>query len=419
MTSKWRTLLLALVVAMASAFLVACGDDETESEPAAAGETSMEASADPGTDTEAAELRAGLTHLLTEHVDLAGIAVVQAATAEGGLTSPQFEAAAATLDDNSQDLSAAIGSVYGDAAGKQFLELWRAHIGMFVDYAEGRITGNDKLAEKAQAELDGYRSDFGAFIESATEGALSKDAVADELKPHVESLSKTIDEVASGEGNAFVSLQEAASHMPNTAAVLSGAIAEQNGLSGVADSGASELRSNMTALLDGHVYAAGITLNTAIGAGGDLKDPTVVAAQEALQANTDELSATIGSVYGDAAGKQFKALWESHIGFFVDYTLASATGDEKAAKKAEQDLDGYREDFGAFLESANPNLTKEAVAEALDPHVQSLLTTIDSAVAGDTKVFDNLRTAASHDVDLANTLAGAIAAQFPDMFGSS
>lgn len=233
MTSKWRVLLLALVVAMASAFLVACGDDE-ESEPAAGTETSMEESADPGTDTEAAELRAGLTHLLTEHVDLAGIAIVQAATAEGGLESPQFKAAAATLDDNSQDLGAAIGSVYGDAAGKQF-----------------------------------------------------------------------------------------------------------------------------------------------------------------------------------------KALWESHIGFFVDYTLASATGDDKAAKKAEQDLDGYREDFGAFLESANPNLTKEAVAEGLDPHVQSLLTTIDSAVAGDTKVFDNLRTAASHDVDLANTLAGAIAAQFPEMFGSS
>lgn len=411
-------MLLALVVAMASAFLVACGDDEEETESAGT-ETAMEESGDVGADTEAAELRAGLTHLLTEHVDLAGIAVVQAATADGGLTSPEFEAAASTLDDNSKDLADAVGSVYGNAAGKQFLGLWRAHIGMFVEYAEGRLTGDDKLAQKAQDDLDGYRSDFGAFIESATEGGLSKDAVAEELKPHVESLSKAIDEVASGEGNAFVSLQEAASHMPNTAAVLAGAIAEQNGLAGVTDSGASELRSNLTYLLDGHVYAAAITLNTAIGAGGDLKDPTVVAAQEALQQNTDELSDTIGSVYGADAGDQFKDLWEAHIGFFVNYTLAQATGDKQAAKKAEQDLDGYREDFGAFLESANPNLTKEAVAEALDPHVQSLLTTIDSAVAGDTKVFDDLRTAASHDVELANTLAGAIAAQFPEMFGSS
>ena len=91
----------------------------------------------------------------------------------------------------------------------------------------------------------------------------------------------------------------------------------------------------------------------------------------------------------------------------------------KPTEDFDEDLDGYREDFGAFLESANPNLTKEAVAEALDPHVKSLLTTIDSAVAGDTKVFDDLRTAASHDVDLANTLAGAIAAQFPEMFGSA
>jgi hypothetical protein len=417
--SKWRNLLLALVVVAASAFLVACGDDDEESGSASGTETTMETSGDVSTDTEAAELRAGLTHLLTEHVDLAGIAVVQAATADGGLESPQFAAAAKTLDGNSQDLADAVGSVYGDAAGKQFLELWRSHIDMFVEYAEGRLTGDDKLAEKAAADLDQYRSDFGAFIESATEGGLTKDAVAEALEPHVASVAKTVDEIASGKGNPYVSLQEAASHMPDIANVLAGAIAEQNGLEGDVESGASTLRSDLTALLDGHVYAAAITLNTAIGAGGDLKDPSVVAAQEALQDNTDALSETIGSVYGAEAGDQFKALWESHIGFFVDYTLASATGDEKAAKKAEQDLDGYREDFGAFLESANPNLTKEAVAEALDPHVQSLLTTIDSAVAGDTKVFDNLRTAASHDVDLANTLAGAIAAQFPEMFGSS
>ncbi len=406
-----------MVVAIASIFVVACGDDETTTSSSSDGSGTASA-ADTGSDTDAATLRAGLTHILTEHVDLAGIAVIQAATVEGGLDSPEFEAAAAALDENSVALGDAIGSVYGKAAGKQFLELWRSHIGMFVNYAKGRLTGDDKLAAKAAADLDQYRSDFGAFIESATEGGLSKEAVAEALAPHVASVAKAVDDIAAGTGNPFVDLQEAASHMPDIAAALSGAIATQNEIPGDPASPASELRAALTGLLDGHVYAATITIATAINAGGDLKDPGVVAAQEALDANTDALAAAIGSVYGDPAGEQFKELWNTHIGFFVDYTLGKATGDEKGAKAAKKDLAGYREDFGAFLESATEGgLTKDAVSEALIPHVESLLTTIDAAVAGDTEVFADLRTAASHDVDLAAVLAGAITTQFPDKFG--
>jgi hypothetical protein len=408
------TRLLAVLAALAAIALIGagCGDDEGDGGAATA--ASEESSQTVSTETGAATLRAGLTHLLTEHVDLAGITVVQAA--EQGLDSAEFEAAAATLDENSKALANSIGEVYGAEAGDQFLELWRAHIGMFVDYAEGALTGDEKQKQAALADLDGYRQDFGAFLASANPN-LTKEAVADELKPHVESVAAVIDAVAGNGENPFVALQEAASHMPMTASVLAGAIAEQypDRFDGDAGDGASTLRSDLTALLDGHVYAASIAITQAIGKGAD--SPEYEAAGVALADNTDALSEAIAGVYGMDAGDQFKDLWEAHIGFFVDYTLATAEGDEKAAKKAEADLDGYREDFGAFLESANPNLTKEAVAEALDPHVQSLLTTIDSAVAGKPEVFENLRTAASHDVDLANTLAGAIVAQFPEKFG--
>jgi hypothetical protein len=409
---KSKIAMLIAAIASLALIVAGCGGDDDDD---SASQTAAESSETVSTDTGAATLRANLTHLLTEHVDLAGIAVVQAA--ESGLDSPQFAAASGALDDNSVDLSDAIGSVYGEAAGKQFLELWRAHIGMFVDYAEGALNDDKKQQEKALADLDGYREDFGAFLESANPN-LTKEAVADELKPHVASLANAIDAVAGSGDNPIVALQEAASHMPMTASVLAGAIAQQkpDQFDGTADDGASGLRADLTYLLDGHVYAASIAIVTALGNGAD--SPEYEAATVALNDNTDALSDAIGSVYGMDAGDQFKDLWNAHIGFFVDYTLAKAGGDENAAKKAEADLDGYREDFGAFLESANPNLTKEAVAEALDPHVQSLLTAIDDAVDGDAKVFTDLRTAASHDVDLANTLAGAIVAQFPEKFGS-
>src|SRR4051812_49066754 len=80
----------------------------------------------------ASELRSGLTGLLVEHVYLAGITVNTGVTA--GLDAPAFRAAAATLDANTKDLAKAIGSVYGESAQKRFLQLWRAHIGFFVEY---------------------------------------------------------------------------------------------------------------------------------------------------------------------------------------------------------------------------------------------------------------------------------------------
>jgi hypothetical protein len=102
----------------------------------------------------------------------------------------------------------------------------------------------------------------------------------------------------------------------------------------------------------------------------------------------------IGDLYGDAAGEQFLELWRTHIGFFVDYALARADGDAAAAAEAMSDLQGYREDFGAFLASANDLLTTEAVAAELQPHVDTLFVAIDAMVDGDPAQFSALREAA-------------------------
>jgi hypothetical protein len=181
-----------------------------------------------GTDTQAAQLVQGLTDLLDSHVYLAGIAVEQAALTKDP-SSPQFTAAAEALDANTKDLGAAIGSVYGNAAEKQFLQLWRKHIGFFVDYTIGGLTGDKQAQATARAALDHYRQDFGAFIDSATNGELPKDEVASALQMHVNSLITAIDEIVSGTGNPFMSLYEAAHHhMPDTASALAGGIVASN-----------------------------------------------------------------------------------------------------------------------------------------------------------------------------------------------
>jgi hypothetical protein len=173
---------------------------------------------------------------------------------------------------------------------------------------------------------------------------------------------------------------------------------------------ASELRAGLTALLQEHVYLAGIATGTVLS-GGDLDAPAA-----ALDANSVALSEAVGSVYGDDAGAAFLDLWRRHIEFFVAYTTAVATDDTAGAEQAEADLDGYRTDFGAFIESANPNLPKEAVAEELIPHIETLLAAIDAQAAGDPSQYDKLREAASHMPHTAQVLADAIVKQFPKKF---
>lgn len=229
---------LAAALTLAALLGAACGDDgdsaaaETGQAPATteaeATDTThdMGATGDP-TATPAAELRAGLTALLQEHVYLAGIAIDQAVTDGGDLAAPDTEAAVGALDANSVALSEAIASIYGDEGGEQFLALWRAHIGFFVDYTIGGATGDDAAQDAARQALDDYRADFGAFVDSATGGNLPADAVAENLQVHVDSLVAAIDAILAGSPDVHPLLAEAAHHMPMTAAALASAIAIQ------------------------------------------------------------------------------------------------------------------------------------------------------------------------------------------------
>ena len=118
------------------------------------------------TNTAAAQLYAGLDQLLVEHVDLTAN-VVQTAITKGA-SSAQTKAALATLDQNTQGLGKAIGSVYGSAAQSEFLKLWRAHIGYFVNYTLGVATKNHAKVSTAKKDLNGYIAKFSTFLAGAT-----------------------------------------------------------------------------------------------------------------------------------------------------------------------------------------------------------------------------------------------------------
>lgn len=180
------------------------------------------------------------------------------------------------------------------------------------------------------------------------------------------------------------------------------------------NSAAAGLRATLTAGLQEHAYLAGIAVEQAVNHG--LDSAQFKAAAGTLDKNSVALSQAIAGIYGNAAGAKFLKIWRAHIGFFVSYTKGRATKDAALVDKANRDLDGYRASFGAFLASANPNLTKAAVANDLKGHVATLEAAIDAVVAKKANAFDLLAAAAAHMPGTAQVLAGAIAKQFPEKF---
>lgn len=331
-------------------------------------------------DSDAAALRSTLTAMLQEHVYLTGIGVATAYTA--GPDSEEFAAAKASLDGNTDDLAEAIGSLAGDENAATFHDVWDAHIGYFVDYAVAVKAGDTAGAEAAQASLAQYTTDAGAFFEQISAGNLPADAVAEALAMHVSTMSAAIDALAAGEPTASDTLKAAADHVGMDAATIATGLAAGAGLSGDAMDDASTLRATLTALLQEHVYLASYAVFTAYTAEGGVESPAFTAAAATLDANSVALSDAVTSLAGEEQGAAFLDLWREHIGFFVDYAVADATGDEDARQQALMDLDGYRGPAGQFFDDVSGGeLPADDVAAGLGMHVSTLAGAIDSLAA--------------------------------------
>ena len=323
---------------------------------------SMPASPAPGavTNTAAAQLYAGLDQLLREHVDLTAN-VVQTAITKGPSSGATKQALAA-LDQNTQGLGAAIGSVYGSAAQAQFLKLWRAHIGYFVNYTLGVATHNKAKVATANKDLAGYTAQFSQFIAGATklpavrrrrrpEGPRHHAGDRDQRDRGQEPVGRPEDRDGSH------------AHGRHRAGPGQGHRLRQGHLRQRPGAGSS-LRAALTGLLIQHVAATAFVVQTAVAHGGSLTTPEVKGAIGALTDNTNQLGAAIGSVYGPAAQAQFLKLWNAHIGYFVNYTLGVATHNKAKVTTANKDLAGYITQFSQFIAGAT-KLPAAAVAADL------------------------------------------------------
>ncbi|MYL54482.1 copper amine oxidase [Pontibacillus yanchengensis] len=366
----------------------------------------------PKVDTPAVELRANLDQLFSEHVYLAMTAMRKGAAQE-----PDFNQAVVALKANTDDLTAAIESVYGEKAGDQFHKFWSDHIGYFVDYVNATAENDEEAKQEALDNLANYKEEFSSFLSEATNNQLKSDNLAKGLQMHINQLITGFDAfVNENYDKAYDAQSDAMEHMYNPSKGLSSAIVNQfpekfDNTKAVTK--AANLRSDLNFLFSEHFALAQQAMQNGIQGA-----PEFDASVAQLTENTEELSATIGSVYGDEAEKQFKELWSSHIGYFVDYVKATGNEDMEAKQEALDNLDQYREEFSKFMSNATEGkVPSSGLAKGLETHVGQLTGTFDEYVDGDyEQAWDIARSGYEHMFTPAKLFSGAITSQFPEKF---
>jgi hypothetical protein len=373
--SRCRSLRL-VAAGLTLGLLAACGSPSSSSKGGKVEETTATTIA-RGADTTAAKVRSTLTGLLQEHVYLAGAVAASRGRAD------EMAAAQSALDGNSTALSDNMTALFiGSDAGvaKQFTELWKAGV--------AQNAGN-----------------IGSLLSGALPG-LSPEAVSGPLSAAEQGI---------GNGTNFTALQAAAAQMATLGSSLVGAIHRKypDRIGGDPASKASDLVTALNSGLREHVFLASDATGAALGGRTD----EFTAAKAALDANTDALTDVIAGVYGPEGGKAFAPLWKQHIDLLVDYTTALVAKDQAKADQAMGNLLAYAEAFGAFINTASPKLTKDAVAELVKTHVVTLKDVIDAQAAKKfSSAYISERTGADHMAMIANGLATTVVAQFPTKF---
>lgn len=145
--------------------------------------------------------------------------------------------------------------------------------------------------------------------------------------------------------------------------------------------------------------------------------PDADASARRLLRNQEDIGAAVAGVYGKAAGDKTTGLLKEHILIAVDLLAAAKAGKTKEFAKQDKRWTENANAIAAFLTGANPHLDKKAVANLLSLHLKL---TKEFAVARLEERWDDA--IQSYDdilveiTTLADALADAIVAQFPDRF---
>jgi hypothetical protein len=134
----------------------------------------------------ATSLRLALARLWSDHVIWTRQYIISALAG-----APDTETAAGRLLKNQDDIGAAVGSVYGDAAGKKLTELLRQHIMIAVEIIDAAKKGDDARFTESNARWDRNAEEIAALLSSANPNWPQAD-VKDLLMQHLNLTRKEV-----------------------------------------------------------------------------------------------------------------------------------------------------------------------------------------------------------------------------------
>jgi hypothetical protein len=190
-----------------------------------------------------------------------------------------------------------------------------------------------------------------------------------------------------------------------------------HGTATTAPAGKASATDTQAALRDlwvGHVF----WVRSVVVATLDNNHAARAASEKAVVANAKAIAGSIAPFYGQAASDKLFTLLAGHYGAVKQYLDAGTDKTKQdAAIKALTDNAG---EIATFLSGANPNLPRDAVLGMLAAHGGHHISQINQLRAKEyDQEAETWEAMKGHMYKLADTLAGAIAKQFPDKFAQS
>jgi hypothetical protein len=181
-TLKSRRTFLAFIAAVAVAVALATGLFDTDQDASAAPAHSH-ASDNPGAGQNAkqAAFQDQMRKLWEDHVTWTRLAIVTFADGSAG-----FDATAARLMKNQEDIGDAIKPFYGDAAGDHLTTLLKGHIGIAVELLQAAKAGDQPAFDKASTAWYANADEVADFLASANPKYWPQATMRAAMKTHLD-----------------------------------------------------------------------------------------------------------------------------------------------------------------------------------------------------------------------------------------
>jgi len=356
--------------------------------------------------TPAGNLRVSLDQLLGEHAFI----LEQRMQALGQGNAMLYKGYTIAMNQNTESLTQAITGLYGSAAGKKFEALWNDHM-YFFSYVKARMQ-----ADAAQATLTRYKDEFSEFMATA-DPHLSEATLSSVLQEHINQITRAFNLYVDGRYLASdAELVDDYKLMYTAGDYLATGIEAQFPTM-FANTSPNTAAGSLVATLDQLLGLHAMVLELRMQAQFSQHVKSTSALMDVMNQDTTELTAAIGSVYGAQAAQEFEALWNQHRYFFTYVTDVKDHNATQAAA-AQTTLTKYKNEFAAFMASANPHFSQATLSTVLQDHINQITDAFNDYVHGDYQAAEQeLLQAYNLMYTAGQYLATGIAAQFPTKFG--